>query len=276
LKLNDRITKGIFLLLCIYAVGLIAQANCYAQGLLGLFGQPRANDLLKRKGFTWKSDSSTQLRFHFEPDSHAERRLNYLKEREEQSFSRVLRLLGVSSYPHQIDFFIVDSRERMKELIGRETNAIAFPQTNVICFIFGSQANASGAHELMHAVAKNTWKGKPQLWLDEGFATYADDMWYTYRLHDLSKFFLLNNRLVSLEKLIDDFRDHHAMLSYPQAGSFVKFLYERYGMEKIKELWGKRASDMPRIFGKSIETLEKEWHARLAEADASKIRYRLP
>jgi hypothetical protein len=141
--------------------------------------------------------------------------------------------------------------------------------------VFGEKINASGSHELMHVMANNTWGMKPKPWLNEGFATYSDDRWHGYGLHDLSKFLLLERKLIPLEKLIDDFRGHNDMISYPQAGSFVKFLYETYGSEKVKQLWAKgSAKDLARILGHDVTSLEKAWHQKLIEADASRVQYK--
>ena len=258
----------------ICAIGLLMEIDCNAQGLFRLSGQPSANDLLKRKGFTWESVSTEHFRFHFEPKTPVEERLECLRSREEKSFSRVLQLLGAKNYPRQIDIFIVNSMTRMKALVGRETNGIAFPKTNVICFIFNTQTNASGAHEMMHVVAKNFWQGDPKPWLNEGLAVYADDLWYSHKLHDLGKHFLVNKKLVPLGRLVKDFKEYNSLISYPLAGSFVKFLYEQYGADKIRELWRKSApEDITRILGKSLGELEREWRARLAQADEAGIKY---
>jgi hypothetical protein len=79
---------------------------------------------------------------------------------------------------------------------------------------------------------------------------------------------------VPLEKLIKNFGDYSDMISYPQAGSFVKYLYEQYGVGKIKELWKNGAAkNFKRVLGKDVAALEKDWHVRLSEADASEIKY---
>jgi hypothetical protein len=235
---------------------------------------PSADELLKRKGFVWKSAVSENLRLHFEPGTLAETRLEGLKLTQEKAFVRNLQLLKITSYSLQTDIFIVDSRARMKQLIGDETNGVAFPRKKVLCFVFSDKINASGAHELMHVMAGNTWGFEFKTWINEGFAAYADDFWYGYGLHDLNKYLLQEKQLISLEKLIKNFNAQPHMISYPQAGSFVKYLYEQYGADKVKELWKAGAvNDFQRILGKDVSTIEKEWHTRLMQADAAKIKY---
>ena len=241
------------------------------------FASPNANELLSRKGFVFKSAVTEHFRLHFEPNTLAEDRLEDLKLWQEKAFARNLQLLKVTNYLSQTDIFIVASRERMKKLIGDETNGVAYPDTKVVCFIFNERINASGSHELMHVMARNAWNIKPKAWIGEGLAVYADDIWGNYQLHDLSKYFLQEKKLIPLEKLIENFGGYSDLATYPQAGSFVKYLYEQYGADKVRMLWSSgTVKDLKRVLGKDVPTLEKEWHSKLTEADASKVKYEFP
>jgi Peptidase MA superfamily len=250
---------------CIVAFITVPTGCCAAE--------PNADSLLKHKGFSWKSVSTEHLRLHFEPGTFAENRIEDLKLFQEKSFARDLDLLQAKAYPFQIDAFVLGSRERMKRLVGRETNGIAFPDTKVVCFILNEKLNASGPHELMHVMAKYVWQGNPKTWLNEGLAVYADDRWYGYRLHNLNKYLLQQGKLIPLEKLIQHFGSS-VMIAYPQAGSFVKYLYEQYGADKVRDLWSSgTARDLKRALGKDIATLETEWHSKLMEANAAGVKY---
>ena len=63
------------------------------------------------------------------------------------------------------------------------------------------------------------------------------------------------------------------MITYPESGSFVKFLYETYGREKIKMLWKQGHKYTKQIYGKELYQLEKEWHQMLIEYDISDVKY---
>ena len=266
---RDWIVKRRSLIVSCFSIGAliaIAAGHCSAS--------PSADELLRHKGFLWKSASTEHLDVHVEAATFAETHIEDLKRSEEKAFSRNLVLLETKTYPFETDVFVVASRDRMKQLLGRETNGIAFPDTRVVCFILNEKVNASGAHELMHVMSQNVWKGKPKTWLNEGFATYADDLWYRYRLHDLSKYLLQQRKLIPLEELIEHFGASSDMITYPQAGSFVKYLYEQYGADKLRDLWSSgTAKDLKRVLGKDIATLETEWHSKLMQADASTVKY---
>lgn len=235
---------------------------------------PTADELLKKQGFVWKTAVTEHLRLHYEPGTVAEAKIEGLKRLQEHAFNRNLQVLDINEYASQTDIFIVNSRPRMKELIGRETNGYAWANTKVVCFIVSQTIIAAGAHELMHVMSRNTWTGKPATWIVEGLAVYADDAWYRYELHQLCKHLLTEKKLVPIEKLLDGFKGSHDMITYPQSGSFVKYLYETYGVEKVKELWVRGyAEDFRLVLGKDVQTVEKEWHQKLMEADASGVRY---
>ncbi|MEW6738071.1 MAG: hypothetical protein AB1489_42745, partial [Acidobacteriota bacterium] len=254
LSLIRQIRNTICLLFIAYAFLFVTLNN----GNAGFF-RPKVKDYINRKGFTWNTDSTNNLKLYFEPNTPAEQRINELKKNAEQSFARVLQLLGEQTYRHQVNVFIVDSRSRMKALVGREVNGSANPEINTIFYVFGNNINASGSHEFCHVLAVNSW-GKAEIWINEGLAVYSDDNWHGYKLHELSKHLLLKGELIPLEKIVKDFRKYPTLITYPESGSFVKFLCEEYGMNKVKEMWKKGASHIPKIFDKSLKELEKEWH----------------
>lgn len=246
-------------------------------GAIFCSGAPRAADLLKRRGFAWKTAQTEHLRLHFESGTLAEKRIEELKTWQEIAFGRNLRLLGGQNYPFQTDVFVVESRGRMKDLIDEEINGVAYGDTNVVCFVYGEKINASGSHELMHVMAANIWGKRPRSWINEGLAVYSDDRWWGFGLHDLSKYLWQEKKLIPLEKLIENFSAHPDLITYPQIGSFVKFLYEEYGVAKVKELWSSgKEKDFARVVGKDLKTLENEWHERLKQADSAKVKYDLP
>lgn len=256
----------LFSLSFMFALGITSASFCLAS--------PSAKELLKRKDFVWKSTASEHFRFHFEPVAETENRIENLRLSQEEFFAKNLRLLKINAYPFQTDIFVVASRQRMKRLTGDETNGAAYPDTKVVCFILNEKLYGWGSHELMHVMAGNVWGKKFKPWINEGFATYSDDIWHGYKLHDLNKYLWQKKKLIPLEKLIEDFFDYSDMETYPQAGSFVKYLYEQYGVDKVRELWkGGTVRDLKRVLGKDAAALEKEWHNELMKADATNVKY---
>jgi hypothetical protein len=260
------IRKFIFFL---SALGLLITA-----GVLDARAAPTVEDLIKRKGFSWRSAVTKHLRLYFEPGTLAEARIEQLKLRQEQAFERNETLLGTDSYPYSTDLFSVESRERMKELVGDRTYGVAYPTTKVACIVYSEKSDASGSHELMHLMSGNAWGTKFKPWINEGFAVYADDNWHGHRLHDLNRYFLKKKKLISLKDLIGDFKGQAHMLSYPQAARFVKFFYDRFGVEKVRQIWSDAsAKGLKRVTGEDLASLESSWHRTLMQAEDRDIKY---
>ncbi|MDI6795753.1 MAG: PDZ domain-containing protein, partial [Desulfatibacillaceae bacterium] len=55
----------------------------------------------------------------------------------------------------------------------------------------------------------------------------------------------------------EDFRRAPRLVAYVQAGSFVRFLVEEFGLEKFKLLYAR--PDLKAVYGKSLLWLEEQW-----------------
>jgi hypothetical protein len=247
---------------------MLSTAN---EGNAQLFS-PSVKDLVNKKGFAWKSEETTNFRFYFEPGTLGEKHIDELKENAEQSRIRVLGFLGEKRYEKRVTIFILDSRAKMKALIGKEINGVGLPKILSLLYVFSETINASGAHELCHVLAKNLW-GNADDWINEGLAVYSDGVWRRYQLDDLAKHLLLKSKLIPLEEILKHFDKYPELITYPEIGSFVKFLYEKYGMNAVREIWKQDASAIPRVTGRSLNDLEKDWFEVLARADASGVTY---
>ena len=191
--------------------------------------------------------------------------------RREQARTRVLALLGERDYSARVTVFIVPSRARMKALIDKEVNGQAIPNRNVVLYVINDSIDASGAHELCHVIAKASW-GDADDWINEGLAVYADDRWQQRPLHAVASYLLEQRQLVPLADLLRRFNQYPDLVTYPEAGSFVKFLYETYGLGTVKQIWSGGAAAIPHITGKSIDALERDWHDRIAPRRQPNVR----
>jgi hypothetical protein len=240
----------------------------------GLFGQITYSRLLQNKNFQWLVDSSFQeLSIYYQADSWTAKRLENVKQRGGNHLSSVKSFVDIKSYRTRIHLFIVDSREQMKLLVGWETNGSAFYDYNTVTGIASQKTNSIYSnHELFHVVAMNEW-GIPDIWLNEGMAVYSDNKWHGYDLYQLSKYFVDNHRNVSLDKLIKNFRKVDDLISYPLAGSFVKYLDETYGRAMVIKIWKSKTKNMKRLTGKTVKQLEADWLTKIKTVDYTDIRY---
>ena len=137
-------------------------------------------------------------------------------------------------------------------------------------------------HEVIHLYTSTI--GRATSLLNEGIAVayqvdpVRGDMtprWNNRHVHDVSANWRRQGRLVTLDDMltIDQWRAIDSQVSYPQAGSFVRFLIDSQGgVEAIRALLGRStqrdAPDVTRgnieaVYGKSLARLEAEWLAML-------------
>ena len=188
---------------------------------------------------------------------------------------RILELLGESELQEKIHIFAVEDQARMKALTGRELIGQAMADQNAICCVFSKTTRAVGAHEVMHIVSFRQWGGSKsgRVWLAEGLAVFADDHWQGHGLHALCHYLRDSGDLAPLGRLMQEMTSYPYLVSYPECGSFVKFLYERYGRDKVKQLWrAPRVDKVEPIFGKDLPGLAAEWLGVIDGADAASIR----
>ena len=234
-----------------------------------------SKSLKKADGFSWKSESSNNFTYYFESDSPAERDIEIIKTVMENGRSRAEALLGASSQL-VIELFLVDSRKRMKEMTeGFEANAWA--NGTVQASVYNHNIKAIGAHETLHCLAGSLWGGTDAWWISEGLAVYSDDRWYDLALHLVAKWLFDHQKLLPISALVDNKNWKNLdMVTYPQSGSFVKFIYEKYGISSTKKFWQKGIDGGTKSIGKNLLQLEEEWLSELAKFDATSIHYQAP
>lgn len=238
------------------------------------FGQRILNKLEKNKDFEWLVDSSSaQLTFYYEAESWTSLNLELVREKMQGRIDTTQSFIGIENYEARIFLFIVESRARMKDLIGHETNGSAFYKDNVVTGIASKERRSIfTTHELFHIMAMNEW-GVPKTWINEGMAVYSSGKWHGNDLYQLTKYLYDTNRYVSLKTMIKKFKKVDNFLSYPLMGSFAKYLDETYGREKVIEIWQSKSNKLEVITGKSIEELENDWLMKVQEIDYEGIDY---
>ncbi len=217
--------------------------------------QQKIQKLIENKKFTWKKDTLSSNIYIYHENSISKEKSVELEKIVQSQILQTIKFLGIAQYKKPIHYFIVDNREKMKLLLGRETNGTANYKENYITAIYSEHINSvSSNHELFHLMAMNIW-GTTELWLNEGMAVYSDNLWNGHQIDKFSKFLIDNNKYISITKIAKNVRKYDSNTTYPLLGSFVKFLEKKYGREFIIDLW-EHTSKINRI---NIKILEKEW-----------------
>lgn len=238
-----------------------------------LFGI-NTNSSINKESFNWKCDTTDTVIFYYEKGSTAEKNIDEIERTTLNDIRKLLTMMGVENYNDCITYFLVESRQRMNELIGHEINAGAIPRQNSVYAVYG-EVKAIGMHEFNHVIAHNILGNPSEKWLSEGFAIYSDDKWDSYDLHSLSKYFFEKGKIISLSELTKNFDSYDERITYPQSGSLVKYIIGKYGFDKFKKLWNDGNDGIETIYGKSISSLENEWIEEIKKSVPGKIDYKI-
>jgi hypothetical protein len=184
--------------------------------------------------------------------------------------------LGVSP-PRRIVYNKYLSRAHMGAITGvGNTNGYADPNRYEIHTIWPRDN-----HEVVHLYSL-AWGMPVALWT-EGLAVAfqtdpaAGDLvarWSRVALDDHARQFIAQGRLVPIGDLLTtvDFRRFDPNVTYPEAGSFMKFVLATCGLEGVKQLYRGHRDDSPHAVrsqfdqacGRPIESAEADWRAMLA------------
>jgi hypothetical protein len=170
------------------------------------------------------------------------------------------------------------SRAHMQATIGvGNTNAWADASAYAIHTIWPIDN-----HEVVHLYT-SAW-GSPGALVNEGMAVAfqidpARDMiprWSGTPLHDLARQFR-QGRIVPMTALTEttSWRSQDPNVTYPESGSFMRWLVDQYGLDRVRALYARLAgpneaaagvrSAFAAVYGQSLDDLEQAWLAFLGQ-----------
>jgi hypothetical protein len=185
--------------------------------------------------------------------------------------------LGVTN-ARRITYNKYTSRSHMQAVIGvGNTNGFADRASFTIHTLWPIDN-----HEVVHLFTSD-W-GDPVALVNEGLAVAfqidpARDLtprWSGTPLHDLMRSFRQQNRAVPLARLVEtaSWRAEDPNVTYPESGSFMRWLIDTYGLDRVRGLYARAAgpneaaagvrASCAAVYGRSLEDLEQEWLAAIA------------
>ncbi|MFN8240278.1 MAG: hypothetical protein U0X39_05935 [Bacteroidales bacterium] len=234
---------------------------------------PSKKMVLSDKKYSWQKTSTEHFDIYSESDSLPSEYTDSAKVIFERKFSSLLSYLKIASFDDKLTLFMVESREKMKEITGIETNGLANVNDNTVFSIFNGELTTYGIHEFCHIVTVNTWGATSQTWLSEGLAVSADNVWHGHGLHSLCHYMEYKKMLVPLVDLFAGFSKTNGLIAYPECGSFVRYIADTYGIDIVREIWKKGIPALEKETGKSVSVLEQEWRAEIKKYPAPGIDY---
>jgi hypothetical protein len=177
----------------------------------------------------------------------------------ERSLSRVERLLG-QRFAGRLVYYHHSQREEVASATGRDADGVTFadlPEVHAVEKVTD--------HELVHAVA---WQlGNPGSFFQEGLAVTIGDRgrWWG---RDVNKAARKVAGKTPLSALVARFDPAEPGEGYYVAGSFVSWLVERYGIERVGEFFrscdgANTGAAFARVFGLTLDEAGVSWRATL-------------
>lgn len=177
------------------------------------------------------------------------------------AYDRVYTGLNVTSKP-DVDIFVFHDAEQKKKIFGAGETHFAKIWRNEI-FVNAANARDVIRHEIVHIIASQ--EGWP-IWrtgLLEGLAVAVEWNEPYFTPHEWAGALLRLGRNPSLREWFTGtgFFAYHGRMSYILSGSFVRFLIDTYGVDKVKKVYsGETFED---VYGHSIDSLDRQWRTFL-------------
>lgn len=234
-------------------------------------------NVINAEGFTWDSVQTKHSILYYQPGSETEKKIEEVKSKTEKGLKRALEILHRQNYKSGLRvFFLKDRENQMNEMIGRTVKAMTLFSHDAILMVHNKNVRPYLKHEIFHLISYKEL-GIPYLvWLREGSAVFADGTCQKFNLDTMGKYLLKSDKLIPLKELTFNFGKYDDIITYLQGGSFVQFIYEKYGLDKIKKLWKLKKEDLESGGLTELEELEKEWKKYLSglEIDVKEITWK--
>lgn len=237
------------------------------------YNPPAKDKALSNSAFNWQKDSTEHFNFYYNSKYIPNSYVDSAKIIFEKEFPELLEFLGVKKYKEKLNLFMVHSRKDMGKLVGMETNGIANIEDNTVYSVFNESIKTYGKHEFCHIISCNEWGMYKEIWLSEGLAVNSDDNWWGYNLHSLANYLDAKGKLIPIKKMVENFHKYNSLITYPESGSFVKYIKEKYGLYVIKELWKEGAVVFENKLNKNISSIEQEWLQEIRKYKYDNINY---
>ncbi|WP_428223560.1 peptidase MA family metallohydrolase [Flavobacterium sp.] len=197
------------------------------------------------------------ITYYFPSEVEIPRR-NLAIEECQKAIDENLKLIGETEFKNKMDIDFLKSKKEMLKYGGMAAQGLAYPDRDVF-FTLLKDKGSPIKHEMMHMITMYKWGTPPNssTWMNEGLATYAGATCFKYSLEEIYKYFIQSNKLISMDKLSEDFYAYPDMIAYTQSAFISKFLIDNYGISKFKELWKSGYEKLNEIYGFNSQTLEQ-------------------
>jgi hypothetical protein len=187
--------------------------------------------------------------------------LSRVTDEHEFRYHQIAGLFAVQE-PEPVESYIYPSSEVKLRLIGAGNTNIAKPWSRQL-HVTRQSLSATLKHELVHVMAARF--GRPvirasfSMGLTEGLAMAVDWDWGVRTPHVYAAAMRELDLAPEIATLMTPagFMTHSSQISYVLAGSFCRFLMDRYGIRKLLLVYG--SEEYARHYGRPLRVLIAEW-----------------
>jgi hypothetical protein len=216
----------------------------------------------------WQVVDTAHYSFNVRPGSFAEQNVGRLAEVLEEQYDATLRALDIR-YAGRVSLFLYESAADAG--LASERSGTAYPDTETVSAAAGGPLDDNLfvvlSHEVNHVIEQNAIGRPVTSFMGEGLPSAA----LSERFHQLGRTFLYDwtarrdAQIPSLSTLVDDdqWDSHDQQVTYNASASFLAYLLETGGPQRVKQLqpltsaeFGQRFSE---IYGRSLGDAEREW-----------------
>lgn len=224
-------------------------ATQYAYKRILLFG---FDDFYK----DWKIVESDNFRFYFQnmSDSDIEK---YISSRE-IVFKNINEFFE-SEVPKKIDFFVWNSRDDAKKLLGAN---LGFSDPS-FCIVHSHFQQTKG-HEMTHVISNYSTKMVMKTGLINEGTSVCFDQTSQDKEQIVKDWIKDNGNKVKIKEIWNNWKGYPEELTYPLSGLFVKELIDNFGKEKFIEFFGNQTYDNAKlVFGEKLEKVIKDFENKI-------------
>jgi hypothetical protein len=177
------------------------------------------------------------------------------------------QLIGLKEFYDTIFIRFLRSRIDMFPLTATKASGNAYPHISTLYVVANENQKPPIKHELMHLIAMLKWDYPTgtSTWMNEGLATYAENNCSGFNVAELYRYFMENDKLISMDLLASDFYKQPEMIAYHQSAYIVEYLLSNYTIDQFKQLWIGGFEKFEEIYGVPYTTVKIDLENKIME-----------
>ncbi|NUN69547.1 MAG: hypothetical protein HUU02_07530 [Bacteroidetes bacterium] len=222
-----------------------------------------------------RRSESAHFIVYYRQEDHAAASMQRLKAEMEYHYRVVTDRLGAAPQENgKIAVYLYPDAAWKQRFIGTANTNIAKPWLREMHLTVGTFAG-SFRHELVHIIAGEFGapliRASVRMGLNEGLAVATDWDEGMFSPHEYAAALMREGRLDDAARLftLTGFASRSSTYAYIVSGSFIRYLIERFGSERVREVFPR--GTFVTVLGAPLEELMGEWKAFLRTVDASDI-----